>query len=98
MSKVIFINPFEVPTGQEDDYLFYLEQGYKHRKKQPGFISARLHRAVSPNSRFKFISVAEWQSAEHLQKALNSKEFKTLVSPKVKALPHYPGIYKGIGT
>ena len=98
MSKVIFINPFEIPQEQEDKYLMYLDEGYKIRKQQPGFISSRLHRAISPSVQFQFITVSEWQSLEHLQAALTSKDFKASVKPEMRSLPHYPGIYKIIRT
>jgi len=98
MSKVILINPFEVPEGREDECLTFWEKAAEYMKRQPGFISTRLHKAVSTEARFHFINVAEWESADHFQKAIESVEFKQLTEPHMELFPHYPGLYKVIRT
>ncbi len=94
MPTVILINPFEVPKGREDECLAFWEKAAAYMKRQPGFISTRLHRAISPEARFYFINVAEWESAEHFQKAVGSEEFKRLTEPYMAVFPHYPGLYE----
>ncbi len=96
MSKVILINPFEVHEGREDECLTFWEKAAEYMKRQPGFISTRLHKAVSREARFHFINVAEWESADHFQKAIESEAFKELTAPYMKVFPHYPGLYKVI--
>ena len=98
MSKVILINPFEVPEGREDECLAYWEKAAEYMRHQPGFISTRLHKTVSPQARFHFINVAEWESAEHFQTVIESEAFKELTAPNKELFPHYPGLYKVIRT
>jgi heme-degrading monooxygenase HmoA len=98
MSRVVLINPFEVPKGKEDECLAFWERAAEFMKRQPGFISTRLHRAVSPEARFYFINVAEWESAEHFYAAVGSEEFKRLIDPYMEVFPHYPGLYEVIRT
>ena len=98
MSKVILINPFEVPEGREDECLAFWEKAAEYMRHQPGFISTRLHKAVSPEARFHFINVAEWESAEHFQTVIESEAFKELTAPYMELFPHYPGLYKVIRT
>ena len=98
MSKVILINPFQVPEGKEDECLAFWEKAAEFIRRQPGFISTRLHKAVSSEARFHFINVAEWESAEHFQSVIESEAFKTLTAPYMELFPHYPGLYKVIRT
>ena len=98
MPPVVLINAFEVPKGKEDECLAFWEKAAEYMKRQPGFISTRLHRAVSPEARFHFINVAEWQSAAHFQVAIASKEFQRLIEPYMEVCPHYPGLYEVIRT
>ena len=98
MSRVILINPFEVPDGREDECLAFWKQTAEFMKQQPGFISRRLHKAVSPKARFHFINVAEWESAEHFQTVVESEAFKELTAPYIELFLHYPGLYKVIRT
>jgi heme-degrading monooxygenase HmoA len=96
MSLVILINPFEVPKGKEDACLVFWEKAAAYMKRQPGFIAARLHRAISPEARFHFINIAEWQSPEHFQAAIGSEEFQRLITPYMEICPHYPVLYEVI--
>ena len=52
MSNVILINPFEVPEGKEEACLAIWEAAAEYMRKQPGFISTKLHRALSSDVRF----------------------------------------------
>ena len=90
MSTVILINPFEVPAGEEE--------AAEYMRRQPGFISTRLHKALSPDARFTYINIAEWESAEHFQAAINGEEFKRLTEGSQKRFPHYPALYSVIRT
>jgi heme oxygenase (mycobilin-producing) len=98
MAKVILINPFEVPQGKEDECLVFWEKAAEYMRRQPGFISTKLHKAVIPGARFHFINVAEWESLERFQKAVENEEFKDLVAPFMTVFPHYPGLYEVIRT
>lgn len=95
---VILINPFEVPEGKEEEALAFWERVANYMKGQPGFISTRLHRAIVPWARFYYINVAEWQSAEDFDAAINNQEFKDLTEPYMEVFPHYPGLYEVVRT
>lgn len=95
---VILINPFEVPKEKEDEALAFWERAAEYMRKQPGFLSTRLHRAVVPWARFHLINVAEWESVAHFEAAINSDEFKRLTQPYMEIFPHYPGLYEVVRT
>ena len=70
MDTVILINPFEVPAGKEEALRFW-EQAAEYMRRQPGFISTRLHKPLSPDARFTYVNIAEWESAEHFEAAIS---------------------------
>jgi heme-degrading monooxygenase HmoA len=96
--SVILINPFDVPEGKEEEALAFWELGADFMRKQPGFLSTQLHKAVVPWAHFKLINVAEWESIEHFNAAGNSSEFKDLTEPYKELFPHYPGLYEVVRT
>lgn len=71
--SVILINPFEVPEGKEEEALVFWDQAADFMRKQPGFISTRLHKAIEPWAHFGLINVAEWESVEHFEAVINSE-------------------------
>lgn len=95
---VILLNPFEVPAGKEEEAIERWERGAEVMRKSPGFISTRLHRAMSPDARFLLINMAEWESPQHFLAAANSDEFKEANDGTKDAFPHFPGLYEVIRT
>lgn len=98
MTQVVLINPFEVPPGQEEACLALWERAAEFMRRQPGFVSTRLHRALSPDARFAFINVAIWESAEAFHKAIASEEFQRITAGSMEAFPHHPALYEVIRT
>jgi heme-degrading monooxygenase HmoA len=50
--SVILINPFEVPEEKESEVLALWDMAAEFFRKQSGFISTRLHKAIVPWARF----------------------------------------------
>lgn len=95
MENLVLINPFEVQEGKEDEFLHWWQLGADYISTQPGFVSARLHRALSPDARFRFVNVAEWKSAEDWQAAISSRlENVPEGVPFLQAIPNYPSLYE----
>src|SRR5918999_5821223 len=89
---VILINPFEVPEGiPDEDFLSGWERAANYMRDQPGFLSTRLHRAVTEDARFRFINVAEWESPQAFQAAVSSDEFREIAG---RGSPGSPGLYE----
>lgn len=78
---VVLINAFEVPEGEDDAFLESWERGREFLRKQPGYLSTRLHRSLSPTADFRFVNVARWESAEAFQAATSQPEFRDRPSP-----------------
>ena len=85
---VILINPFDVPEDvADDDFLRGWERAADYMRRQEGFISSRLHRAVTPDARFRFVNLAEWASADAFRAAVSSGEFAELAKRGPQGAP-----------
>ena len=65
---------------------------------QPGFVRARMYRALADNAELRFVNVAEWKSEKALAKARASPEFQASVQrlandPELHVTPR-PAIYQ----
>ena len=90
--SVILINPFEVPEGSSDeDFLRGWERAADYMRQQPGFVSTRLHRALRPDARFRFVNVAEWASPQDFQAAVTSDQFREIAQG---GPPGSPALYE----
>jgi heme oxygenase (mycobilin-producing) len=92
MKNFVLINPFEVPEDMDDDrFLEGWGRAADYMRSRPGFIASRLHRAVSPNSRFRFVNVAEWESPQYFQAAVRSPDFQAMAAGTPS---NYPALYE----
>src|ERR1044072_6790807 len=60
---VILINAFEVPEGQDEQFLASWERSRDVLRTQPGYLSTTLHRSLAPDVDFRYVNVARWESA-----------------------------------
>ncbi|MDQ3822801.1 MAG: antibiotic biosynthesis monooxygenase [Actinomycetota bacterium] len=90
--SVILINPFEVPEGTDDErFLTGWERAAEYMRRQPGFVSTSLHRALRPDSRYRFVNVAEWASPQDFQAAVQRDEFREIAKG---GPPGSPALYE----
>jgi heme-degrading monooxygenase HmoA len=76
---VVLINPFDVPAETPDAaFLAGWDRAAEYMAKQPGFIGTRLHRALRPDARFRYINIAKWESPAHFQAAVSTDEFREI--------------------
>ncbi|TQM10914.1 antibiotic biosynthesis monooxygenase family protein [Pseudonocardia kunmingensis] len=66
---ITFINVFEIPADQLDEFIEQWRERAQLMRKAPGFRDVRLHRAISPDARFPLVNVAHWDSAEACEAA-----------------------------
>ena len=86
---VILINKFEVAPTDADQFLAAWAADAVFLKRQPGFISAQLHRGIAGSS--VFLNYAVWESADHFRQASSQPEFRanlTRYPASVIASPH----------
>src|ERR687888_802218 len=81
VAPVILINKFSMKEEDVDEFLRAWAASAEIMKRQPGLISARLHRGIGGSS--VFLNYAIWESTEHFRRAFNNPEFRA-------KLAHYP--------
>jgi heme oxygenase (mycobilin-producing) len=81
---VTFINVFEVPVEQIDTFIAHWRALAKIMSTAPGFRDARLHRALTSQTRFQIINVANWESPQAWEAATANPEFQN----GLRALAH----------
>lgn len=67
---VTLINSFEVPENRLEETIVFWEKARDFLNAQPGYISTRLHRSLSPDAKFRLVNVARWQSPQAFQAAM----------------------------
>ena len=98
MANVIVVNPFEVPKGKEEQALAMWDKFAEYFRRQPGYVSSKLHRAISPDARFHLVTVAEWASPDHFMAALKNPELQRIAEAATDHSPNYPRLYEVIRT
>lgn len=86
---VILINQFTVEPEDAAQFLKLWAEDAAIMKRQPGFISAQLHKGVG-GSRL-FLNYAVWESVGDFKRAFNSTEFQTKIQSYpagIVATPH----------
>jgi heme-degrading monooxygenase HmoA len=73
---VTFINVFEVPVEQIETLIAHWRELAKIMSAARGFREARLHRALSSETRFQIINVANWESPKAWEAAVANPEFQ----------------------
>ena len=94
MAPVVLINVFEVEAGREEDFLERWEAADAFMKRQQGFLRTALHRSLGPDARFRFVNVAEWETAEDFRAARTHPEFVRIGEDT--PFRSYPALYEQI--
>jgi heme-degrading monooxygenase HmoA len=78
---IVLVNEFRVPAEQTKAFVEVWGEDAIFMKRQPGYISAQLHRGTAGST--IFLNVAVWESVAALRAAFTSPEFQA-------ALNRYP--------
>lgn len=78
---VVLVNLFTVDTADQDALVEAWKGDALWMKKQPGYISTQLHKAVGESC--MYLNYAIWDSVADFRAAFSNPEFQ-------KALSHYP--------
>lgn len=81
VAPVVLVNVFQVAEADIPALLKAWENDANWMKKQPGYISTQLHRAIGGST--LFLNYAVWESVAHFRTAFNHPDFK-------RSLEQYP--------
>lgn len=95
MAPVTLINVFNIDPGHVDAFLAGWQERAAFMSRQPGFRSFRLHRALTPDTPFQLVNVAEWDSIEALGAATAQPFFRESAQRSIDEfdVTAHPGIY-----
>jgi quinol monooxygenase YgiN len=86
---VILINKFNVVPDEVDEFLAAFAATDKVLKRQPGYISAQLHRGIADSC--VFLNYEVWESAKLFKQAVTGSEFRSSIvglPPSTVMSPH----------
>ncbi len=95
MSHVVAINPFEVPSGDEDETVAAWDRFATCFSSQPGYVCAQRQESLDGDARFRLVTVALWESAEDFANALQNPALGVLMEELALPTSH-PGLYRVI--
>jgi heme-degrading monooxygenase HmoA len=88
-SVVVLVNVFTLDKNDEQSFLTTWQDDAAFMKRQPGFISTQLHRAIGDSP--TYLNYAVWESNAHFRAAFTHPEFRAKISaypPSAVASPH----------
>jgi len=92
---VTLMNSFTVRPDRDEAFHELWAKTAKYFTAQPGFVSLRLHRAVSADARYRWVNVANWESEAHFRAAHGSDELRRVVTqPGWQEFPSSPMLYQ----
>ena len=77
-SPVVLVNVFTLDKADEQTFLKAWQDDAVFMKRQPGFISAQLHRAIGDNP--TYVNYAVWESTSAFRAAFSHPEFRAKLS------------------
>jgi heme-degrading monooxygenase HmoA len=89
VSPVVLVNLFTLDKEDEQTFLQVWQDDADFMKRQPGFISTQLHRAIGESP--AYLNYAVWESTAHFRAAFMHPEFRAKASAypsSAVATPH----------
>jgi quinol monooxygenase YgiN len=94
VGPIIVVNKFNMKPEEVNQFLRTWAAESEIMRRQPGVISAQLHRGITGSC--VFINYAIWESTKHLKRAFNNPEFQS----KLREFPDYmvasPHLFKRV--
>jgi heme oxygenase (mycobilin-producing) len=92
---VTLMNRFAVSPERDQAFHALWTKTSEYFRAQPGFVSLRLHRAVSSEAEYRWVNVATWESEAHFRAAHNTAEFRRVVTqPGWAEFPSSPMLFQ----
>src|ERR1700755_2489862 len=88
-NPVVLVNLVMLDKADESRFLEAWQNDAAFMKRQPGFISTQLHRAIGDST--IYVNYAVWESTAHYRTAFTHPEFKASLAAypsSVVAIPH----------
>lgn len=77
--SVTLINIFEIPAGDEEEFIAAWEKTRDYLMTYPAHIETALHQSLH-DERFRFVNIAHWTSEDDFNAAVGSQGFREAAS------------------
>ena len=93
-SSVVLVNVFTLEKADEQIFLQAWQDDAQFMKRQPGFISAQLHRAIGESP--AYFNYAVWESTADFRSAFMHPEFRTKMSAYPSSAVASPHLFQKV--
>jgi heme-degrading monooxygenase HmoA len=94
VGPVIVLNKFTIKPEDTDEFLKIFAATAEEFKRQPGFISAQLHRGIGGSG--TYFNYVVWESGEHFKQAFNRPGFKSSMADVLPNAVMSPHLFKKV--
>jgi heme-degrading monooxygenase HmoA len=94
-SPVVLVNVFTLDKADEQTFLQTWQEDAAFMKRQPGFVSTQLHRAIGESP--TFLNYAVWESTKYFQAAFTHPEFRAKLSCYPSSAVVSPHLFQKVG-
>jgi len=91
---VVLVNVFTLDNADEQSFLQIWQDDAAFMKRQPGFISTQLHRAIG--DRPTYLNYAVWESSAHFRAAFTHPEFRSKISAYPSSAVASPHLFQKV--
>lgn len=91
-ASVVLVNLFTADPGDEEALIAAWSHDAEFMKRQPGYISTQLHRAVGPAA--TFLNYAVWESVAHFRAAFENPEFQGRIARYPDSVTVHPQLFR----
>ncbi|HLG85354.1 MAG TPA: antibiotic biosynthesis monooxygenase family protein [Bradyrhizobium sp.] len=93
-SPVVLVNVFTLEPADEESFLKVWEDDAAFMKRQPGFISTQLHRAIGESP--TYLNYAVWQSTADFRAAFTHPQFRAKLSAYPSSAVASPHLFQKV--
>lgn len=94
VSPVVLVNIFTLDKADEDLFLKSWQDDAQFMKRQPGFISTQLHRAVGDSP--TYLNYAIWDTMADFRAAFSHPEFRAKISEYPSSAVASPHLFQKV--
>jgi heme-degrading monooxygenase HmoA len=93
-TPVVLVNVFRLDKADEQTFLQAWQDDAAFMKRQPGFISTQLHRAIGESP--TYLNYAVWESTAHFRAAFTHPEFRAKISTYPSSAVASPHLFQKV--
>lgn len=94
VGPVVLVNVFTLDKADEQSFLQVWQDDAAFMKRQPGFISTQLHRAIGESP--TYLNYAVWESTAHFRAAFTHPEFRSKIAAYPSSAVASPHLFQTV--